>query len=146
MAQRRIFLSKPRLDGCPVADFEGLPGEEGETEVYHPYGFASGREGEGLLLEIQDDPDNHMALPAAGDRVVEDATVVYWGDNTEIKLTDTQVEIKIGGKFFRMTEQGISTNLDIHTTGDVFAGPISLRKHKHGGIDRGNAISNGART
>lgn len=144
MAVRRVWIGGQAIDGRPVADFEGLPGEEGQTELYYPYGIVSGRKGSGLLVEIQDDPDNHVALAPMGDKDAVDATMIYWGENTTIELTEDRIELTLGDAYFRMDADGIFTNLTIRTTGDVIAGNISLKNHRHGGVDRGTKISNKA--
>lgn len=144
MSVRRIWISGQKIDGRPVAEFEGLPGEEGESELYYPYGIVSGRKGGGLLVEVQDDPDNHLALAPAGDKDAFDATMIYWGDDTTIELTDDRIELTLGDAYFRMDADGISTNLTIRTTGDVIAGGISLKKHRHGGVERGGKVTNKA--
>lgn len=145
MAVRRIWIDDQRIDGKPVAAFEGLPEEAGESELYYPYGIVSGRKGQGLLVEIQDDPDNHVAMAPAGDRDAVDATMIYWGENTTIELTDDRIELTLGNAYFRMDADGIFTNLTIRTTGDVIAGGISLKQHRHGGVDRGTKVSAKAR-
>lgn len=145
MAVRRVWIGGQAIDGRPVADFEGLPGEEGQSELYYPYGIVSGRKGQGLLVEIQDDPDNHVTMAPAGDRDAIDATVIYWGENTQIELTEDRIELSLGNAYFRMDADGIFTNLTIRTTGDVIAGGISLKQHRHGGVDKGTKISAKAR-
>jgi hypothetical protein len=141
MANRRISLSNLRTDGRPVADFDGIADESGETELYAPYGFASAKEGEGVLIEVQDDPDNYVALPPGGDRVAPDGTtLIYWGGTT-IALTESKVTITVGGGSITMDGETIKTNMNIETTGDVKAGKISLTKHIHAGVQPGAGVT-----
>jgi hypothetical protein len=134
MSNRRIWLTKPRLDGRPIADFDGLADETGETELYHPYGFVTAREGEALLLEVQEDADNHMALPPGGDRVAPaKTTLIYWKDTT-IELTESKVVITVGNSTFEMDGTTVKTNMTIKARDFVTNAGVSLSSHTHSGV------------
>ena len=139
---RRIWLGQQQLDGRPWAEAQGVAGEDFETEVYHPYGLASGVEGEGLLLPIGGDANNHSALPPRGDRIAEPGTVlVYYGDDTEIELSVDRIVIRVPGGQVTIGQGKISTDMDIETSGDVKAGSISLKQHRHGQVQPGSGMS-----
>lgn len=143
---RRVWLGQSQLDGRPWAAAEGVAGEDFETEVYAPYGFASGVEGEGVLIPFNLDDDNHTALGPRGDRIAQAGTVlVYYGDSTEIELSESGIVIRVEGGEINIGGGKITTDMDIETSGDVKAGSISLKSHVHGQVQSGMAISGVAR-
>jgi phage baseplate assembly protein gpV len=144
MSSRRVWVTKIRRDGRTIADAKGLSGEELETEVYQTYGFSVDREGEGLLIEVQDDADNYVSLPPAGDRVApKGSTLIYQGE-TEIEVKDGLVTIRVKGGSFKIDGDKITTDMDIETSGDVLAGLISLKDHKHIGVMTGGGVTGAA--
>lgn len=142
---RRVWLGGSSLDGRPVAAAEGVAGEEFDTEVYSPYGLSANVEGEGVLLSMNGDADNHQALGPRGDRLAEPGTVlVYYGDSTEIELSESRVTIRVPDGELTIGNGRIETDMDIVTSGDVRAGTISLRGHRHSGVQTGGGVSGAA--
>jgi GpV Apex motif len=141
MSSRRVWITKIRKDGRSIADAQGLSGEEMETEIYQPYGFSVDRDGEGLLIEVQDDADNYISLPPAGDRIAPKAATLIYQGKTEIEIKDGLVTIRVKGGTFKIDGDKITTNMDIETTGDVRAGLISLTNHKHLGVMPGGGVT-----
>lgn len=144
MSNRRVFIVSEIVDG--VATVEGVAGEEFETEVYQPYGFAANPEGEfggSILHEINGDPNNHIATLPRSPRGADKGTVlIHYGDETDIILSNGCIEIKVGLGRFKLTPTEVTTNMNIVTTGDiearsvsasldVTAGTKSLRSHVH---------------
>ena len=139
---RRVWLGQTKSDGRPIAEAEGVAGETFDTEVWQPYGLSAGIEGEGVLISHNGEADNHTALPATGDRVADAGTVlIYYGENTQIVLSDDTIEITVPSGRVTIGAGKITTDLDIETTGDVKAGGISLRGHKHGGVMTGGGVT-----
>jgi hypothetical protein len=138
---RRVWVGKQRLDGRPIADADGVAGEQFETEVYAPYGMAVDHEGEGVLLEIGGHAENYISMPPMGDRIAPDNTLlIYYGD-TEIEVGDDKIVIRVNGGTMSIDGKKIKTNMDIETTGDIIADQISLKNHKHTGVTAGGAAS-----
>lgn len=139
---RRVWLSGASLDGRPVANAAGVAGEDFDTEVYMPYGLSSNVDGEGVLLSMNSDADNHTALGPRGDRVAKSGTVlIYYGDDTEIELSENIVKIKVPNGVLTIGNGKIETNMDIVTSGDVKAGTISLKNHRHSGVQSGGGFT-----
>lgn len=142
MTNRRVWLSSMAHDGRTIATCEGLAGEEFDSEVYQTYGLSVNHEGEGFLIEAQGKAANHIALPPRGDRLgPENSLLIYYGDKTEIELIDGKITIRVDGGLLEIDGKKIKTDMDIETSGDVKAGTISLRNHKHTGVQAGAAIT-----
>ncbi len=142
MTNRRVWLGSPTMDGRPIAAAEGVAGEDFDTEVYHPYGLSANVEGEGVLLSMNGDADNHQALGPRGDRLAPAGTVlIYYGETTEIELSEDRVVIRVPGGELTIGDGRIETDMDILTSGDVRAGTVSLRRHKHTGVQTGGGVS-----
>ena len=139
---RRVMLEAPTLDGVPVARASGVAGEEFETELFAPYGLASGRSGEAPVITFNGTADNHVALAPRGDRVAEkDTVLIYYGEDTQIELSESRIVIKVPDGQLTIGDGKIQTDMDIITSGDVLAGSISLKRHKHSGVTSGASIS-----
>lgn len=146
MSNRRVFLGvlAAGSDHFITSEASGVAGETFETEVYFPYGFwtnpdAIAEPGQTPLLEINNDPDDHIALPPSGDYIGPDGTMgFYYGDN-RVTLSNGGITIEAGGKSFRIENGEIVTDMDIRTTGSIAATdviltggvPINLRTHIH---------------
>lgn len=139
---RRVMLEAPTLDGVPIANASGVAGEEFETEVFAPYGLASGKAGEAPVITFNGTADNHIALAPRGDRVAEkDTVLIYYGDDTQIELSESRIVIKVPDGQLSIGNGKIETDMDIITSGDVLAGSISLKGHKHTGVTSGASIT-----
>lgn len=145
MSNRRVFLDDlSKINDRILSEADGMAGEVFDTEVYQPYGFSSNPDaaadaGPTILHQINDDPDNHLALPPSGDRLAKlGTTLVHYGNDVEIELSSEGIKIKAGGSFLNISNGALSTNLNIITSGtvraaDVVAGTpaVSLRTHTH---------------
>ena len=138
MSNRRVNLRN--IIG-KLATALGLADEEFETEVYYPYGFSSNPRpddiGPSVLIEINGDPNNFIALPPSGDGASEgNETRLYFRD-TQIVLSDQGVQISTPSGQLSIGDRTISTDMDIVTTGsiraggDIRSGPVSLTTHTH---------------
>ncbi len=139
---RRVWVGIQRNDAIPVADCEGVAGEEFESEIYSAYGLAANIEGDGILLPINGNATNYQVLTPRGSRLADANTVIiYYGDETDIVLSQGKIEIKVGGNFMRIENGKINTDMDFITTGDVKASGVSLKNHKHISVQPGSGIS-----
>ncbi len=158
MSSRRIELDElKKEDGKVVGAANGLAGEDFDTEIYQIYGLSVNPKGknESVLIEINGDPDNFVALPPGGHKDTEvGTTTLYYGD-TEIILSENTIKINVDGNFLNIENGVLKTDLDIETSGgitaqkdistnagvkakedittdaDVKAGSISLKTHTH---------------
>ncbi len=148
MTNRRVWLSAQKMHGRALADFEGMAGETGEGELFQPYGLSSAKTGESVLISVNSDANNFVILPARGDVLAQDETIVYWQD-TKISLTDDAVKISVGGNFFTLSGGEIRTDMNITTSGsivadgDVTGAGVSLSSHTHGGVQSGGSVTGG---
>lgn len=144
MSNRRILLTG-FLSGFAkrVASALGVAGEELETEVHESYGFSAHPNdlGESLLVEVNGDPDNYVALPPAGDREAEQGeTLIYHGE-TAIRLSGNSITIEVGGNSLTIENGTLTTDLNISTTGTIVAGGVNLAQHIHTGVSTGTGLS-----
>ena len=137
------------------------------VEVVQQYGVTSHAPAGGLdvLLALGGDEGDQVALPVAcpsgrmgglapGEVALHDAA----GNRVHIKaggviemLGATSLLLKVGGTELLVTaggvsikgslsvEGGVTATGDISTTGDVTAGSISLKNHRHDGVQPGSA-------
>ena len=147
MTVRRIFYDTVNgIEEKPVCvGIRGVAGEIFDSELYQPYGLAAcpAGGGESILLEINGDPNNTVALPVRGYVVpIKGRTVIYQGDNT-ITITPAGVSIRVGSTEFNVGPNSITTNKSIITSGDVIAAGVSLRGHVHAGVSNGTSFTAG---
>lgn len=148
---RRVFISQTeQVDDKLVGKVDGLAGEQFNAEIYQPYGLSANPEdgGESVLLEINGDPDNYVALPAGSTRVAKPGeTLIYHGDSL-ITLTKDDIKIEVGGHFFTLKDDKINTDMDINTSGTVraktlFVNGSNYSNHRHGGVRNGGGVTGG---
>ncbi len=124
MSSRRIELDElKKEDGKVVGAANGLAGEDFDTEIYQIYGLSVNPKGknESVLIEINGDPDNFVALPPGGDKDTKSGTTTLYYDNTEIILDENSIQIKVEGKFLNIKDGVLDTDLDIKTSGKISA-------------------------
>ena len=150
---RRVFISQTeQVDDKLVGSAEGLAGEQFQSEIYQPYGLSANPKdgGESVLLEINGDPDNYVALPAGSTQVAKEGeTLIYHGDSL-ITLTKDDIKIETGGHYFNLIDGKVKTDMDINTTGAVRTKKLYVNgndydTHKHGGVKNGGGTTRGVK-
>lgn len=160
---RRIFLSRfEQIKGKLVALTKGIAGEEFQSEVYQAYGLSANPEqgGESVLLEINGDADNYVALAPSGVKIAEVGETLIYFEDTVISLKKESVTIKVGSKSFELKDGKVKTNMDIETTGNIKAKSLDAEdvkatsklyirggefaNHIHPGVRAGSGVTGGA--
>lgn len=160
---RRIFLSGfEQIKGKLVAAVKGIAGEEFQSEVYQAYGLSANPEqgGESVLLEINGDADNYVALAPSGTKMAEPGETLIYYEDTVISLKEESVTIKVGSKSFELKDGKVKTDMDIETSGNIKAKSLDaddvkatsklyirgkeFANHKHPGVRTGAGVTGGA--
>lgn len=124
MSIRRVLVTAMRKRAVKViGDIFGLAGEDFVAEVYQPWGFSSnpraGQGGRSPLFEIQDDPDNYVAMPPSGNTLAEEGTAEIRAGDASIVVKDDDTIIVTG----RLIINGIEFGTHIHPTPSGPSGP-----------------------
>lgn len=135
----------------PKAVFRGRAGEVHEAEVMMPFGlsYCPPDDAEAIILPAQGKSD-HAVSPGftGGDarpKAEQGQSILYSSsEGTQVRVNpDGTIEMTTaGGGTFRL-EGGkkIVTNMTIETSGDIIADGVSLKEHRHTGVQSGGSLS-----
>jgi phage gp45-like len=142
---KRVVLSSWADGPNPTATSLGRLNEEHDVEVIQPFGISYQPPvgAEAIAMPVNGSHDHLVAVGFSGGKgrpSAQAGELVLYSSKAghTVKLRpDGSTRIETGGGWFEITASGVNTNLTINTTGDVIAGGVSLRNHRHGGVDTG---------
>ena len=148
---KRVVLNGWTDDGNPRAEARGRMGELHEVEVMQPFGISyrppSGAEA--VAMPVNGSNDHLVVVGFTGGTArpmaAEGEIVLYSGATGHVvRMTaDGKTRFENGAGWFQIDGDRLTTNLTIETDGDVIAGGVSLRSHRHGGVQLGGAETTG---
>lgn len=145
MTARRINIKQnlPDEGEKSVVQWDGVSGEEDVVSEQYQVGGISycppeGEEAESLLLEINGDPDNMVALPHGGTvKCNEGETILYNGETQfAIRNEGVVLELLLGGESVLTVQDG-----RLETTLEIISNGVSLTEHVHTGVRTGTGLS-----